>query len=338
MYGRNAAAREDASRELGEAVRKVAPEVTLEFGPSPEGGPFDLTVSADGRPERVDAVKDFVAAAPALPGWNVVAFRARMEIADTIEIAIEGERVGPADIRFRVREDEDGLELTLHVGGLTRANRKIRGLGASLLAEHAVGERDSLTLLSSLQIEPLPEDPVSQGLHPFGELVSVFDEAKGRRYPPPGSLPLSPDSELQAMRGTINGSLALIMFHSGLRSWVGHPDYDRRLTVTIPFNQTRPDGMPGTEEEYEAVQAIGDRVTVVLEEGQESLLAMTIMSQGRREIVLYTVNPDAALQRIEAMRAEVKTHRIEASVERDSFWGRYRQFLQAGQESRDEKR
>jgi hypothetical protein len=112
---------------------------------------------------------------------------------------------------------------------------------------------------------------------------------------------------------------------------------DRRLTVRIPFNQTRPDGMPGTEEEYDAVQKIGDRVGEVLQQDQESLLAITLMSQGRREVVFYTADADAAVRRLEALRPEVTTHRIEASVERDTFWGMFRRFLQAGQRSRDEK-
>src|SRR5262245_48586818 len=91
MYGPDWAAREDASAELREAIEAVEPGLILEFGPSPEGGPNQLVVSADGRPERVDAVKDFVASAPALPGWGVVAFRPRMPIGESVEIALEDE-------------------------------------------------------------------------------------------------------------------------------------------------------------------------------------------------------------------------------------------------------
>src|SRR5262249_46490193 len=129
MYGQDTAPREDASDELRQAVEEAGEEAVLEFGPAPEGGPRSLIVSADGRPERVDAVKDFVASAPELPGWEVVAFRPRMEIGDSIEIVLEGERVGPEDIRFRVTQGEGGLDLTLYVRGLTRENERLRGLG-----------------------------------------------------------------------------------------------------------------------------------------------------------------------------------------------------------------
>src|SRR5215813_3832595 len=84
LFGRDEAAREEVSGELREAVEEVAPGLILEMGQAPRGKPQPLVVSADGRPERVDAVKDFVAAAPALPGWTVVAFRPRTEIGESM--------------------------------------------------------------------------------------------------------------------------------------------------------------------------------------------------------------------------------------------------------------
>src|SRR5262249_51371540 len=150
------------------------------------------------------------------------------------EIVIQDEKVGPDDVWFRAAEGDDGLDLTLHVRGLTAANERLRGLGASLLAQHAVGERDALTMLGSLDMKPLPKDPDAAGLRPFRELVTVFDETRARKYPPPGSLAL-PEGEWMTMRGTINGAFASILFDAGLRTIAGHPAYDRRLTVTIPF-------------------------------------------------------------------------------------------------------
>jgi len=337
MYGPDDAAREMAAAELREAVETVEPGLVLEIGPSAEGEPCQLIVSADGRPERVDPVKDFVASSPALPGWDVMAFRPRLEVGESIEIRLQDECVGPDDIWFRVIETDDGLDLTLHVRGLTDDNEQLRGLGASLLAEHAVGERDALTLLRSLQIEPLPNAPAASGLHPFPELVGVFDEAKATKYPPPGSLSIDVENDWQNMEGTINDSPAVILLHAGLRAVAGHPDYDRRLIVSIPFHETLDNGLPATEEEYLAVCDLGDRLTDALREGQESLLAMTMMTQGRRDLIFYTSNAEAALDRVEALRDEELTHEIETRVERDTFWGMYRSFSQAGTENETEE-
>jgi hypothetical protein len=335
MYGDDDEAREAAAEELRVAVQQVQEGLVLEMGPPPEEGPGDLIVSADGRRELVDAVKDFVASAPALPGWNVIAFRTRMPVGESLSIRLQDEEVSPEDISFRIAE-EDGLELTLLVRGLTPENRRVRGLGAMLLAEHAIGERDALTLLSGLDVEPMPEDPHGPGLRPFRDLVGVFDEVRERKYPPPGSLPLDPEQAgWQALRGTLNGSPAMILLNVGLRPVAGHPAYDQRLVVSVPFNEARDDGMPGSEEEYLAVQEIGERLADALLEGQECLLGLTIMTQGRRDLILYTSNAESSLRKLEELRAGIESHEVQADVERDTFWGLYRNFVHGAENAEE---
>lgn len=331
VFSKDEEARERAFAELREATDTVAENLVLEFGSGPEGGPSQLVVSADGRPERVDTVKDFVASAPPLEGWQVIAFRPR-DINDSMEIVIGDERMSPDDIWFEVDESDDGLDLILRVRGLTKKNERMRGLGASLLAEHVMGERDALTLLSSLKVKPLDKEQDTSGLHRLNELPTILDSAREKRYPAPGLLPIDPESDWQLMQGTIGDAVAFIRLHAGLRRVVGHPDYDRRLTVSVLFNETRDDGMPATREELDAVSDVGERIAAVLREGQQSLLALIITSQGKRELVFYTSDPDAALARLEAQRGREPGHQIEAEVERDSFWGKYRTFYQAGSE------
>lgn len=336
MYSGDDGVRDRAVAEVRRASESAGLDLVLELARAPGGGAKQLVASADGRPERVDGVKDFVASASPLPGWEVVAFRPRMEIGDSIEIQLEGESVGPEDVWFRVAPDEGGLVLTLHVRGLTDANERLRGLGASLLAEHAVGERDVLTLLCGLHIEPLPRDPGAAGLRPFRELVPVLDAERRRKYPPPGALAVDFESDWMNMKGTIDGSLALILLHAGLRAVAGHPAYDRRLVVTFPFDAVDDEGLPAEEEEYLAVSDLGDRLRDDLQQGQGSLLAMTIMTQGRRDLVFYTSDAEAALRRVAALRATAAPHRVEAEVERDTLWAMYRTFSQAAGEPAEE--
>ncbi len=337
LYGKDDAARKRASDELGAAVRQVQEGVILEMGPLAADGRRQLIVSADGRPENVESVKEFVASAPEVPGWEVVAFRPRMNVHDAVEIQLEDQRVGADDIWFRVEPNDDGLALTLFVRGLTDANRRLRGLGASLLAEHAVGERDALTMLTGLDVEPLPDDPAAEGLRPFPDLVGVFDRAKAEKYPPPGELPLAPEGEWLSARGTINGAFALILLNTGLRGVAGHPDYDRRLTVSIPFNQKRPDGMPASNDEYDAVQEIGERLGEALRADQQSLLAIVMMTQGRREMIFYTSDAQAAVARLREAAEGVESHQIKARSERDTFWGMYRHFCQGASKAKEEE-
>lgn len=337
MYSGDDDARDGAVGELRQAGELAGVDLVLELTRGKEGGPRQLVASADGRLERVDAVKDFVASAPPLPGWEVIAFRPRMNIGESIEIQLQGESVGPKDVWFLVARDEVGLALTLYVRGLTPENEQLRGLGASLLAEHAVGERDALTLLNALEMEPLPKNPAAEGLRPFGELVPTFDAARRSKYPPPGSLTIDFESDWQNMQGTIDGATALVLLHSGLLAVAGHPDYDRRLVASLPFDTVDENGLPDSEEEYAAVSEFGDRLRDALQQGQESLLAMTIMTQGRKDLIFYTSDAEAALRRIEALGAEGEGHRVGASVERDTFWGMYRSFCGAGQQQDDEE-
>jgi hypothetical protein len=330
MYGPDDDAREAASEELRRAVNDVEPGLILELGTTDEGT-AQLIVSADGKPERADAVRDLVDSAPPLPGWEVIAFRPRIDCGD-LAIAIQGERLSPEDVWFRIADGDNGLDLTLYVRGLTPANERMRCLGASLLAEHTMGEWNALAALGSLQTEPLPTDPVAAGLRPLPELGAVIDATLERKYPPPGALPLETVDSWQAMRGTIQGEPALMLLNTGLQPFAGHPNYDRRLVVSIPFHETDDLGMPASEDEFGAVSELGDRIGEALEVDQESLLALVVTGQGRRDLVLYTSNQEGALSRLAPWQTEEAEYKLATTVERDTFWGMYRAFCSAGSE------
>lgn len=336
VFGEDENAREDALDDLRDRVAEVQEGLILEFDHADKNQTCPLIVSADGKPEYVDAVKQFVAEAPAIPGWRIVPFRPRSDMENSV-IQIQGERVGMEDVWFEVNEDDDGLSLTLYVQGLTPENERMRGMGAILLAEHSVGERDSVTLLNSLSIEPHTEDTEGNGLRALPELAQVFDAAREQRYPAPGSLSIDEEGNWLAMQGAINDSVAFIMLNGGLRPMAGHPSYDRRLEVHIPFHEVTDDGLPETKEELIAVQDLGDLIADTLEEGQESLLGLTIVNQGKRELVFYTSNPEGAIQRLEALTSQPLSHDFGHELEWDSFWGKYRAFYEAGEESEEDE-
>src|SRR5262249_10499005 len=127
------------------------------------------------------------------------------------------------------------------------------------------------------------------------------------------------------------GAPTLVRLHAGLDPVAGHPDYDQRLTVSVHFNDPGAEGLGGSEEEYQAVNALTDRLAATPQEGQQSLLALILTTQGRRDAVCYTCNTSEALRRVEVFRSREQAHRIEPTVERDSYWGTYRRFRQAGE-------
>lgn len=317
-------ARETAMRELADAGEAAAPGVTLEITAAPR-----LIVSADGHPELVDDVKEFVASAPALSGWHVVAFRPREHLVADMEIAVADQRVTADDIWFRLLDGDDGFDLILHIRGLTEENAELRSLAAFLLAQHAAGERDMVTMLDSRVAEPLPAAPESAGLLPLPELADAFDRLKASHYPPPGALPVGTDSKWATVEGTRNGAPMLGILNFGLRALAGHPDYDRRITVAIPFHATNDDGYPAAKTEYLAVGELEERVADALQAGQQSVLVLSFMASGRRELVFHTADAEAALRRLHGLRAGGISHQLEPRVEPDTFWSLYRSLCQS---------
>jgi hypothetical protein len=67
-------ANEPIANELAVELRKVHPRLVFEMG---LGTPKELIISASGERDGFPAVKRLVAAAPAIPGWVVIAFRPR---------------------------------------------------------------------------------------------------------------------------------------------------------------------------------------------------------------------------------------------------------------------
>jgi hypothetical protein len=196
--------------------------------------------------------------------------------------------------------------------------------------DHTLGEHDSLTMIDALHDEPLPDDLT--GLRPLVELPSVVESYRARAYPPPGQLPLPTEGEWSVLRGTIDDGPALVLANTGLRPFVGHPSYDRCLIVSILLNEVTDDGMPATGEELEMVQSLADQFAEALADDQQSLYAAIVTTGGRRDLILYTSDLAGSLKRVEELRQQTETHRIESSTQFDTFWSAYRSFVRDDEE------
>jgi hypothetical protein len=319
--------RERASDEVHEALAQALPGVVFAFGGQIDGEYKEFVISADGKRELFDAVKAFVAAAPDIPGWKIVAFRPRIELSSSFAIRIEDEEIAPDDIWFS--HAEDGLDLTLYIRDLNEDNRRFREMAALIFLDHALGEHDALTVVHSLAAEPLPDDPAAAGLLPFTELPAFVDAYKQEHYPPPGLLPLEEEGNWAALRGSIDDAPATVLLNMDLLPFIGHPAYDRSVLVSVPFNGVDEEGMPDTEEELVQTQQIGDQFSDALLEGQQSVLAAIVLNNGRRDLIYFTSDADAALARAEEVRVGVISHEVEVMSNYDTFWDAYRGFAEA---------
>lgn len=306
IYGDSEAERHQAMGELNEHAGDLTVEVT-------DGERKALVISADGDHQKVDTVKDMVASAPDLSGWDVLAFRPRMT---GISIGIGGESLSEDDIRFRTQRGPHGVKLTLWVKGLNAANEQPRGFGAMLLAQHAIGELDAMLMLEDMDVKKPPWLAFLQPSQPLAQLPAVMDELKGSMFPPLGSLPI--EDKWTVMEGSHLNDPVIVSVNTGLHPFAGHPEYDTCLLIATRF---------ASKEEADALLERGEQICNRLCEGQQALnaYAVTCVPKGKRTIGVYTSDRDASLAKLQELAADD----MEWRVERDTFWGHYREFAGA---------
>lgn len=336
LLGEDDSARQAASDDIHEALARALPDAAFTVGGSESGEDGEFIISPDGKRERFDDVKEFVAAAPEIPGWQVVAFRPRMAVGSSLVLRLQDIEVSADDIWFTPHDADDGLGVTLYIRDLEDAHRQLRETAALLLLDHAIGEEDSMIVLRSLSAESLPADPEAEGLRPLGELPEFLDEYKQEAFPPPGGLPLDDDGDWTTLRGNINEKPALVLVNMQLRSLQGHPAYDHCLTISVPYTGNPETGLPASTEELDYLQQLGDRFTEALQRGQQSVLAVVLLNDNHRELIFYTSAPAAAAARAEQIRREHPDRVINVQVSRDSFWESYASFTHACDESEEE--
>jgi len=166
--------------DLQTALQRVADGLTFEFGPV-EDGRREVFISADGIAGVFPAVRRLVASAPAMPEWQVVAFRQPHGV--ECEVQFGDQSIGPDGLWFVARPDGAIVHLDLYVRGLTDEDREAMTAAAFILLDNALGEERMVEAVGALELEPLPEDPVDAGLTPLPQLPEVLDDALAGERP-----------------------------------------------------------------------------------------------------------------------------------------------------------
>jgi hypothetical protein len=167
-------------------IPRVTEEIREEFAKSFPGLVWEITrassatwlfcVSADGDPKLFPRVEEAVRAAPAIPGWEIQAFRPRGSLNVTLDKG--GRTLGYDDIWCSVVPRDGGVHVTLWIRGLSQQTDKALSGGALILLDNAVGEYDAVTRIKQLDRAPLPANPQrSADFFPLAELPGFLDEA-----------------------------------------------------------------------------------------------------------------------------------------------------------------
>ncbi len=162
--------------ELAGELAGVHAGLTFELGPLVEGC-RDFIVSADGLRKLFPEVRALIAAAPAIPGWRIVAFRQRRQ--DPVVVRVDKLKIEGGDVWFRAERDGPRAGLFLFVRDLTEENFKVLGGAVMILLDAALGEYDTETKVGFIEWAELPGDPAAAGLRPFRELSLAVDLIAG---------------------------------------------------------------------------------------------------------------------------------------------------------------
>ena len=65
-----------------------------------------------------------------------------------------------------------------------------------------------------------------------------------------------------------------------------------------------------------------------LEDNNESLFAGTISTDGMREFVFYTSNPDAVVTKFEGLKKNTTSHELQLMIQVDKGWLTYKNMLE----------
>ncbi len=133
---------------LSEAMNKVHPYLTFEFGPK-RGNKREFIISADGMREALPKVQSLCAAAPQLPRWEVIAFRRRREAGD---ITFNGITIRAEDVRVLVEPCGPKVGVTVFIPGFGQELEDHYTNIAFIYLDHTLGEFDVITMIGSVNV------------------------------------------------------------------------------------------------------------------------------------------------------------------------------------------
>jgi Family of unknown function (DUF695) len=137
---------------------------------------------------------------------------------------------------------------------------------------------------------------------------------------------LNVEDSWSVCEGEYRGKPLIVRINTGLRPLVADSRYQHRIGAAVQFMSAGDDGLPSGEESWQ-VSEIEDLIAAALEAHHESVFAAVITTNGIREFVFYTSDPDAAEKKLVALAEKIDSHEIQRVIHLDADWIVYRQFV-----------
>ena len=157
--------------KLSDAMSKVNPDLTFEFGPK-ENGKREFVISAGGIKDSFPAVEALYAAAPKLKQWEFIKFRPRRS---PMDIAIGNIKVKTTDVFISIEPDGEKAGLTVFMKGYEPTENSIYEQAGYLMLDQAIGEYDMETRVGFIDFKNQDQSCEYQK-HSLTNIAEVFDQ------------------------------------------------------------------------------------------------------------------------------------------------------------------
>jgi regulator of RNase E activity RraB len=119
---------------------------------------------------------------------------------------------------------------------------------------------------------------------------------------------------------------ASIFIDMGIARSAPMPGFDKAAYLRVWMNNPRPDGL-SSQEEYEALVALEEAVTVAVEKSGSTAYVGRNTSSGRRDFFFYTREDAAFMECVSAALSKFAEYKTEIRTRADPDWNVYLDFL-----------
>ncbi len=125
----------------------------------------------------------------------------------------------------------------------------------------------------------------------------------------------------------IEGKPLIARYREGFKEALGHTGYPFQIGVAIPLLEPSAEGLP-SKEEGDRLYEIEDALTESLSANNEAAFALSISTNGMRELVFYASEwkPEYYEAKVKDVARAFPDHELQYMIQSDPKWGTFSQF------------
>jgi hypothetical protein len=266
---------------------------------------------------------DLVHAAPALPHYEIHAFRSRTKDGAGFNIQMAGFELRPSDVLVGYYADGQrvGLEIRFASEIPPEQEKNARQM-AFIMLDHIIGEYDFAVKVGPVKFV----EAWSDGIRPpaaLDKFPPLFDRFWTEELGHTSLFPSPNDGKWVMLEVTLNSDStrsgdteekATVLVYEGAKTVAMRADLSLAMTLTLPVSD---------KEELDFAQEKQDQIGEIIEQSQIGILTLTMFKKGYRHAVYYVSDRDAVHRLIEQT---IGANAFELDAEHDFKWSKYRYF------------